>query len=170
MADFIRRLFYFHLKTNLTNTIQQINIENQYSNVNTIQITNQEQNLASIVPIENEEKKEEFWVPIPYIGNASNKVAGYLRNRLNWKVTFTPGVKVQNFLNSIKDKEEKEPAGVYKIPCNSCDSIYLGESLRFVERINDHEGNVRRQEYRKSTVARHIIRNRNHKSIGKIQK
>ena len=70
---------------------------------------------------------------------------------------------VQNLLNNIKDKEEKEPAGIYKIPCISCDSIYLGEPLRFAERINDHKGNVRRREYKKSAVARHVIRNKNHK-------
>lgn len=37
------------------------------------------------------------------------------------------GVKVQNLLNRIKDKQEKEPAVVFKIPCNS---NYLGESLK----------------------------------------
>jgi len=46
----------FKINANLANTIQQINIENQFSDINTIQITNQEQNLASIVPNENEVK------------------------------------------------------------------------------------------------------------------
>lgn len=44
-----------------------------------------------------------------------------------------------------------------------CDSIYLGESLRFTDRLNDHEANERRYEYKKFVVARHIIRNKEHK-------
>ena len=58
---------------------------------------------------------------------------------------------------------KKEPSGIYKIPCISCDEIYLGETLRFADRLNDHKGNVRRYEYSKSAVARHVIRNKGHK-------
>lgn len=42
---------------------------------------------------------------------------------------------------------------------------------RFEERKEDHEGNVRRREYKKSAIARHVIRNKHHKinwSDGKI--
>lgn len=152
----------FKTNHNSSNNIQTTSdIPNSIANINQLAIPNNIQNSISDVLDENEEEKE-FWVPLPYIGNVSNKVGGYLRNKLNWKVTFTPGVKIQNLMNTIKDKEEKEPAGVYKIPCNSCDSIYLGESLRINARLNDHKGNVRRREYKKSAVARHIIRNRGH--------
>ena len=53
-------------------------------------------------------------------------------------------------------------AGIYSIPCGTCQDIYIGETFRFEERKEDHEGNVRRREYKKSAVARHVIRNRNH--------
>jgi len=65
-------------------------------------------------------------------------------------------------LNSIKDKEGKEPAGVYNIPCLTCDEKYIGESKRIIKRITDHQGNVRRHEYKKSAIARHTIRKRGH--------
>jgi len=40
--------------------------------------------------------------------------------------------------------------------------MYYGESIHFNERIEDHKGNVRRHEYGKSAIARHVIRNRGH--------
>lgn len=51
--------------------------------------------------ITKQDEKEEFWVPIPYIGNISNKVGGYLRRKLKWKVAFTPGTKIINKLRSL---------------------------------------------------------------------
>ena len=124
--------------------------QNSNSNNTTDQniiVNNSNNNQNSFATVQNENQgvpeKEDFWVTLPYVGNISNKVGGYLRRRLQWKGTFTPGVKVQNLLNGLKDKEEKEPAGIYKIPCGSCDEIYLGETFRFAERRQDHEGNVR---------------------------
>lgn len=114
-------------------------------------------------PSNIESEKEDFWVPLPYIGNISNKVGGYLRRKLKWKVTFTPGKKILNMLPSLKDKEEINQAGIYSIPCETCTDAYLGESMRFEERKEDHKGNVRRREYNKSAIARHIIRNKQHK-------
>lgn len=67
-------------------------------------------------------------------------------------------MKIQKLLNSIKGNEEKEPASIQNTM--HFDSIYLGESLRFTDRLNDHEGNVRRYEHKKSTVARHVTRNK----------
>lgn len=81
---------------------------------------------------------------------------------MKWKVTFTPGIKITNMLQSLKDKEKTNQAGVYSIPCASCNSTYLGETLRFEERKEDHQGNVRRREYKKSAIAKHVIRNKNH--------
>lgn len=153
------------------NEITQTDIpQNSNSSITTNQniiVANSNNNQNSFMIVQNKSQevreKEDFWVPLPYVGNISNKVGGYLRRKLKWKVTFTPGVKVQNLLNGLKDKEEKDPAGIYKIPCGSCDKVYLGETFRSAERRQDHEGNVRRYEYKKSAVARHVLRNKGHK-------
>ena len=50
---------------------------------NTNMITNESQ----------DQEKEEPWIAIPYVGNLSNKIAGILRRKLKWKITFTPGAK-----------------------------------------------------------------------------
>ena len=94
-----------HQITPIANNIQNTNQDIITIQNNQLTIPNNIQNSVSIISNEIEEK-EEFWVPLPYIGNVSNKVCGYLRNKLKWKVIFTPGVKIQNLLNSIKDKKE----------------------------------------------------------------
>lgn len=135
---------------------------NQNNLVNSQTIIPENMQTSTTNQPENNEK-EEHWVPLPYIGNISNKVGGFLRRRLKWNVTFTPGIKFQNMLNGIKDKETKEPAGVYDVPCISCDESYIGESKKIAKRLEDHKGNVHRYEYKKSAIARHTIRNKGHK-------
>lgn len=67
-----------------------------------------------------------------------------MRRKLKWKITFTTGVEIQNLLNNIKDNEINDPAGKYSIPCESCDHIYLGESMRLKNRIENHKGSKKR--------------------------
>lgn len=146
------------MRTKFTNNQNNNPVQNSPT-----QITNQENNRNLIINQPKEDEKEEHWVPLPYIGNISNKVGGFLRNRLKWKVTFTPGIKVQNMLNGLKDKENKEPAGIYNVTCNSCNENYIGESKRVIQRLEEHKDNVLRYEYKKSAIARHTIRNKGHK-------
>lgn len=84
---------------------------------------------TSILNKSKEEEKEKHWVPLPYIGNIFNKVGGFLKNRLKWKVTFTP-----------------EPTGIYNVKYKNCDDSY-----RRIKRIT-HKGNVRRYGYNKSAM------------------
>lgn len=151
----------FTIQTDQNSTENPIT-ENNLQNSNR-QTTSPIQNSTNINNQLVDEEKEDFWVALPYIGNISNKVGGYLRRKMKWKITFTPGTKILNMLPSLKDKEENNQAGIYSIPCESCDHTYLGESMRFEERKEDHKGNVRRREYNKSAVARHVIRNKQHK-------
>ena len=103
------------------------------------------------------------WVAIPYVGNLSNKIAGVLRRKLKWKITFTPGIKILHLLKSIKDKEEHPPPCIYEFPCEKCNSTYIGETERpFIVRREEHEGHVRRREYKQSSIVKHLTRNRNH--------
>lgn len=124
--------------------------------------SNENTNILQIINPKKEEK-EPPWVAIPYVGNLSNKIAGILRRKLNWKITFTPGTKILHMLNPIKDEEEHTPPGIYEIPCNNCPATYIGETERpFTVRKDEHEGYVRRKEYKKSAIVKHITRNRSH--------
>ena len=59
------------------------------------------------------ETEDITWVAIPYVGNLSNKIAGVLRRKLKWKITFTPGIKILHLLKSIKDKEGQSQTGTW---------------------------------------------------------
>lgn len=144
-------------------------------NANSTETTNQlqhplDQRPENFQPIEeefpptiNETETEARWAAIPYAGNLSNKIAGVLRRKLKWKVTFTPGVKVLHMLNSIKDEEEHPPTSIYEIPCAICPSTYVGETERpFEVRKEDHEGYLRRREYKQSAIVKHLTKTRNH--------
>ena len=78
----------FNIQTN--NEISQIdNSLNLPTNI--LDTQNDNQNCKTIIRNESQEK-ENFWIPLPYIGNISNKIGGYLRKKLNWKITYTPEI------------------------------------------------------------------------------
>lgn len=92
----------------ISNTNPNSNSENIISNINR-QTTPSQQNSINSNAIQNdgqEEEKDEFWVPLPYIGNISNKVGGYLRRKMKWKVTFTPGMN-QHASKSKRQSKDK---------------------------------------------------------------
>lgn len=66
-------------------------------------------------------------------------------------------------LKSLKDKEKLTPPSIYEILCNNCSYTYIGETERpFEVRKEEHQGNVRRREYKKSKIVKHVTRNKNH--------
>ena len=65
--------------------------------------------------MEEKTEEKERWVPIPFMGEMSNNIAGLLRRKLLWKITFTPGSKIKRFLESPKDPEEKNSPGIYEM-------------------------------------------------------
>jgi len=116
-----------------------------------------DQQLSQAIKKEAEEKDEkESWVPIPFMGDISNRIAALLRKRLKWKITFLPGTKVSSLLNRIKDPEEDIRNFVYRYSCTSCPKKYIGTSyrpshIRFSEHFNHHK----RKNKGKSAVADH---------------
>jgi hypothetical protein len=95
---------------------------------------------------------------IPWAGNISSKIAGYLRRNLNVEIGYFPGPKLNSILCNTKDKPPIIRAGVYSIGCE-CGLEYIGESYRdFMVRIAEHEGDIRRANIR-SPVALHVLEN-----------
>jgi hypothetical protein len=92
-------------------------------------------------PETEEKKKKEKYVPLPYISGLSEKLNYTLKpydlqvahkNSNNLKCLFTP----------LKDKIEpkKETHTVYKIPCNNCEGVYIGQTKQYLEkRIQAHK-------------------------------
>ena len=99
------------------------------------------------------------------MGLLSNQIAGLLRRKMNWKITFTPGTKVKRFLESTKDPEEGSPPGIYEIPCEPpCEGRYIGQSLDWRSRIGQHGQSLKNHSYDTSAVCRHVMKNKfNHR-------
>jgi hypothetical protein len=112
--------------------------------------------------LEEEREKKEHWVPIPYTGSKSNQIAGMLRRKFGWKMTFTPGTKVKRMLKSLKDSEELQPPGVYEIPCMfPCTQKYYGQSgLPWDFRVGQHETHAANHDFKQSAVSRHLTNTR----------
>lgn len=53
------------------------------------------------------------------------------------KSSIHSSLKYQNLLNSLN--EVAHPRSIYKIPCNSCNSTNLNESMRFTDELDQRK-------------------------------
>ena len=62
-------------------------------------------------------------------------------------------------LGNPKDKiANTEKPGVYKISCNTCDQVYIGQTKRtFSKRYKEHFSHVKYNRPEKSAVAQHVL-------------
>ena len=137
-----------------TNTIKYIAIDNGYSS-NTIDnlIQKHKQKLNN----NNEKiKNNNKFISSKY----TNIIPDYLSSIFK-KLNITLGYKTDNNLYSFLKYKDKKPitemTGIYKLKCNDCDKIYLGQTGRpMKDRFKEHlpTGNLNNL---KSNFARHII-------------
>lgn len=86
-----------------------------------------------------------------------------LRNRLDVNIGYYTGTKLSRFLYNFKDKKEKINCGIYKIKCQKCPQIYIGESERDIKvRLEEHEAHIRNNRTNLSAVAQHMADNPGH--------
>ena len=79
-------------------------------------------------------------VVLPYAKGASEKITRVL-NQHNIKVAHKPIRTVGSFFKRPKDQRKKEDTRgtVYKIKCNDCDAVYIGQSSRALKtRTKEH--------------------------------
>lgn len=72
--------------------------------------------------------------------------------------------KLKEVLNQHKDKREKEDeSGIYKINCNDCDKMYIGQTKRqFSIRYKEHERAYKNKEEFRSAMAKHALEEGHH--------
>jgi len=83
-------------------------------------------------------------VVIPYVEKTSEAVTRIMRKH-NVPCTMRPCKTLRNILVHPKDKEETEQTSecVYKVPCASCEKIYVGETGRKLGvRLQEHRTEV----------------------------
>lgn len=90
---------------------------------------------------------------IPYVQGVSEAVARVYK-RYGVSTAMRPYQTIRNLIVHPKDKLDKHETTecVYKIPCKSCDNVYIGETGRsFGTRMVEHKKEVEQQEGRRYT-------------------
>lgn len=93
---------------------------------------------------------------IPYVPGVSEGLARVLRH-YDVQVAHVPTQKLRHRLVNVKDKLQKEkfPGVVYRIPCKDCDSVYIGETGNFEQRIKQHVNDVNKKKVSSNALAEH---------------
>ena len=82
-------------------------------------------------------------VPIPYIGKVSIAIAQTIRRTTDIEVCFRPVNKISTMLSNNK-QVTKDQIGIYKLNCNDCSTIYVGETGRDIHiRAKEHMNDIR---------------------------
>ena len=104
------------------------------------------------------------YISAPYINGVSEKINRQLKNHnliLSSKPTTTLKSKLCNLKDKVKQIDQNNV--IYRLDCNDCDEIYIGESNRNLsKRMYEHENNVRNHN-QNSLVFQHVANSGNHK-------
>src|SRR6185437_3367887 len=101
-------------------------------------------------------KEKVKWAKLLYYPLASNKIAKVFQ-RFNLRVAHFSNNKSKSLLGSSKDKTPTfEKSGIYKISCEECDHVYIGQTIsNILTRYKEHDYNYRFVHSEKSSVAKH---------------
>ena len=91
---------------------------------------------------------------------------GKLLKKHSLQTVFKPTTKIQQMLQSAKDKKDPlTTAGVYQIPC-SCGQVYIGTRKRSIHtRIKEHERYCRLKQLEKSAIAEPALKQAGHEIL-----
>lgn len=137
---------YIHRLTNTPITIKEFEIEE--NNIKQIAINNgfTEQDINALLikklnknRITKNDKDESQFRAIRYYNRSNRKLVNIFK-RYNINLTFKTNNTLIDMLSNAKDKiETLEKNGVYKLYCQDCKSVYVGETGRKLEtRIKEH--------------------------------
>jgi hypothetical protein len=146
---------------NEINIIKNIAINNGFDIKlidNLIKIKNTKNALKSIYPSIKSQDQNSY-VTLTYFGEISEKI-GYIISKSNKIVAYKTPNTISKILYNTKDKNSKfQKSGVYKLKCNECASIYIGQTGRNFEiRYKEHYNSFRLNKT-DSTFSNHIIEN-----------
>ena len=112
--------------------------------------TNRTQNTQPATP----NKK---WITLKYFSPAIRRISNLFKDT-NLKIAFKPYNTIQQQLN--KTTHDRNPSGIYKLQCNTCKDVYIGQSGRDIHtRYKEHIRYIRTNN-NTSAYATHILNNR----------
>ncbi|CAL8110124.1 unnamed protein product [Orchesella dallaii] len=94
----------------------------------------------------------------PYYGNVTDQLSKYTRRHTTLEIGYSPVNRLSNALTKVKDPNHKEDVGIYKIPCDDCPAIYVGETFRDIKiRAEEHKRKLMTHNIIDSAVANHAV-------------
>lgn len=141
------------------NIIYQIAISNGYSKqiIDNLIVNNQNKRVRSLLYACPPELINKYVGSLTYLGPISDKIANILRKN-NIFITFRTDQNVRHLCNGKDSLENSKKSGVYKLLCNDCNGVYVGQTGRNFEiRYKEHVAAHRNGHPDKSHFAKHLI-------------
>ena len=105
------------------------------------------------------EKKEQKWITYTYTGNYIRKITKLFRNT-NIKIAYKTNHTLGKLVHERKNIDPYEQSGIYKLTCQSCQKVYIGQTGRKLStRYTEHIRNIRLNKD-ESAFAQHILNTR----------
>lgn len=121
-------------------------------------VSNKQKRMALdlVYPIVKEDDTQNF-ASLSYVDGISETIAKYFRNWFNYNISFKTRNNLSTFIKNNKDRTNKDnKSGVYKLTCNDCPMVYVGQTGRsFKKRIQEHQRSYRLDSTH-STYANHL--------------
>ena len=103
-------------------------------------------------------------ITIPYIKEVSERI-GRILGRADIRTAFRTVTTIRSLLVKAKPatEEHNKKGVIYKVPCQDCNKVYIGETGRkFGTRLNEHKRHCRLLQPDKSAIAEHAIGENHH--------
>ncbi|KAG8301980.1 hypothetical protein J6590_108521 [Homalodisca vitripennis] len=120
----------------------------------------QKKNLSktSKTTLKSEQKEKRNWQSMSY-GPFYKEIKKVFRKHQDINITFYTPYKINNLIGNPKDKIlDENKSGIYKINCEDCDKIYIGQTKRTIKkRFKEHERYYKYGQTDKSAIAKHAF-------------
>lgn len=105
---------------------------------------------------------------LPYLGKLTEKISRKIINK-QVKVAYKPITNLSKLIFNNKDKtDELNKSGIYKLSCEQCNSVYIGQTgrnfnIRYKEHIRSFKNNKTDSNFSKHLIESKHILSKNHK-------
>ena len=113
--------------------------------------------------------KKRIFIPLTYYGNETIIMSNKIKTKIEGIFPcsevifgFKKGLTLSKlFMNKFKGRDSMEMGVVYKLSCNNCEQIYIGQTkVNVKERMKQHKEGLRKPE--SSRAADHMLNNHQH--------
>jgi hypothetical protein len=95
------------------------------------------------IPNNNTEREQHKWITFTYTGNYIRKITKLFKDT-NLKIAFKTTSTRNNFLTNKQKTNMYVQSGIYKINCQSCYKVYIGQTGRTIKiRYKEHLKNIK---------------------------